>query len=257
MSATFVAEIGLEQWQIAAIFAFFLFGGLVKGVTGFGLPLATVSLTPLVAPPDLALALNTMVIPLTNAVQIAQGERRAEVLGICTPVLIGMALTVAAGAWIVASVSAQTLGALLGLLLIIFTLISFAAPSLRVSARHDRKAGFGAGLLGGVMGAALTAPGPIFVMYFVSRGMGRRALMTAVGICMFTVGVMVIVSYAWAGVLTGPRALMSAAAAVPAFVGMWAGAHLARRMSVAAFNRAVLVVLLCLGIFHIIKAWIG
>jgi uncharacterized membrane protein YfcA len=155
--------VGLEEWRIAAIFAFFLFGGLVKGVTGFGLPLATVSLTPLVAPPDLALALNTMVIPLTNAVQIAQGERRAASLRICFPVLMGMTLTVGAGAWVVASVSTQVLGGLLGALLIIFTLISFAGPAFRIPQRHDRKAGFGAGLLGGVMGAALTAPGPIFV----------------------------------------------------------------------------------------------
>ena len=248
------AALGLEEWRIVAIIVFFLFGGLVKGVTGFGLPLATVSLTPLVAPPDLALALNTMVIPLTNAVQIAQGERRREALRICLPVLLGMMLTVAMGAWIVASVSAQALGALLGALLIIFTLTSFAAPSFRLPTRHGRRAGFGAGLLGGVMGAALTAPGPIFVMYFVSLGMARKSLMTAVGICMFTVGIMVIASYVWAGVLTGPRAIMSACAVIPALVGMWAGARLARRMSVEAFHKAVLAVLLALGVFHIVKA---
>lgn len=248
------AAIGLEEWRIAAIFVFFLCGGMVKGVTGFGLPLATVSLTPLVAPPDLALALNTMVIPLTNALQIAQGERRKEALRICIPVLFGMALTVGLGAWIVASIPARALGGLLGGLLILFTVISFMAPAFRLPMRHDRKAGFGAGLLGGVMGAALTAPGPIFVMYFVSRGMKRKDLITAVGICMFIVGALVIASYAWAGVLTAPRALMSAAAAIPALLGMWLGARLAARMSVDAFHRVVLIVLLCLGVFHIAKA---
>lgn len=251
------AAIGLEEWRVAAIFLFFLCGGLVKGVTGFGLPLATVSLTPLVAPPDLALALNTMVMPLTNALQVAQGERRRENFRLCVPVLVGMALTVGLGAWVVASVPSRTLGGLLGALLIIFTVISFIAPSFRLPARHDTKAGFGAGLLGGVMGAALTAPGPVFVMYFVSRGMTRRDLMTALGICMCIVSALVIASYIWAGVLTGPRALVSAAAAVPAFLGMWLGGRLATRMSVTAFHRVVLVVLLCLGMFHMVKAAIG
>jgi uncharacterized membrane protein YfcA len=245
---------GVEEWRFALIVLFFVIGGMVKGATGFGLPLVTVSLTPLIAPVDLALALNTLVIPITNVVQIWMAGNVWSNLKVCAPVIFGLCVTVLAGAWLVASISPTLLGMMLGVLLIIFTLLSLSAPKFRLSPRQDKPAAIAAGLLGGAVAAAITAPGPVFAMYLVSKGLDRRDLICAMGICMCSVGLLISGSFALVGLLDGPRAILSAAMAIPGFAGMWLGDRLARHLSVDGFRRVILGALLVLGAFHIMRA---
>ncbi len=229
----------------------FIFGGTVKGATGFGLPLTTISLLPLVVPLDLALALNTLVVPITNAAQsVAYGPALANIR-ICLPLVAGVAATVFLAAAAVASVGEEALRVAMGLLLIGFAALSFAAPRLRVSKRMERPAGFAAGMAGGVAGAAFTAPGPIYAMWFAGLGLERRRFIGAMGVAMFASGLLVSGAFWASGILDGPRAAMSAACALPAFLGMWIGERLARRLDQETFRRIILLMLAGLGLRHL------
>ncbi len=240
--------------QAALLIAIFAFGGVVKGATGFGLPLTTISLTPLVAPVDLALALNTVILPIANGAQFAWSGHYMESVAICWPIVLGVALTATATAFFLAGVELSSLSAILGVFLIVFTVLSLKAPHFTIAPRFRRPAGFGAGLAGGVAGAALTAPGPVFVAYFVSLGLDRRRMMSAVGLMMMSVGAIISGAYAAAGILDGPRALASALTAIPVFAGMWAGDRIASAISTGTFRRMVLLMLLGLGLYHVSRA---
>ncbi len=242
-------EIGAVE--AAAIALIFTFGGVVKGATGFGLPLMTISLMPLFLPLDLALALNTLVVPLTNVAQfaVARGYRRS--VEICWPLILGLCLTIFATAFFVVAVAPAMLSAIMGTMLLVFALHALFGGGIRISQRAERPAAFLAGLAGGVVGAALTAPGPIFAALFVGLGLERRQMISAMGLAMLSSGILVTGAFAAVGILDIPRAIMSVACVVPALIGMALGDRIGRRISVDGFQRLVLLMLLGLGLYHL------
>ncbi|TVP94020.1 MAG: hypothetical protein EA338_13225, partial [Roseinatronobacter sp.] len=61
----------------ALVAAVFVLGGMVKGALGFGLPLTTMAILPFFVPVDAALAVNVVVLFLTNIAQFLQmGQMR-------------------------------------------------------------------------------------------------------------------------------------------------------------------------------------
>ena len=240
--------------QAALLVAIFAFGGVVKGATGFGLPLVTISLTPLVAPVDLALALNTLILPIANSAQFVWSGHHVASVMICWPIMLGVAITAVATPFFIAGIEPAELSGLLGAFLLVFTALSVRIPDFRIAPRYRTPAAFGAGLAGGVVGAVLTAPGPVFLTYLVSLRLDRRQLMSATGLLMTTVGLIISASFAAAGILNGPRALASAGMAVPVFAGMWVGDRIGARMSVEAFRKLVLLMLFGLGLYHLSRS---
>jgi uncharacterized membrane protein YfcA len=249
---------GLEVTALDAVLIalIFVFGGIVKGATGFGLPLTTISLMPLFIPMDLALALNTLVIPITNVAQFvaAGGYRRS--LAICWPLLLGLCITVFATAYFVVAIAPATLSALMGLMLVAFVLHAFLGGGVRIGPQAERPASFLAGLAGGVVGAVLTAPGPIYAAFFVGLGLERRQMISAMGLAMLSSGILVTGAFAAVGILDLPRAVMSVTCVFPSLIGMWIGDRVGRRISIAGFNRLVLFMLLGLGLYHCARGFL-
>lgn len=64
----------IDTVLLAYVFGVFVLGGLIKGVSGFGMPLVTVPLIALVAPVPTAVALSLLPIIISN---ISQGMSAA------------------------------------------------------------------------------------------------------------------------------------------------------------------------------------
>lgn len=245
---------GFDPAAAALVAAIFVFGGVVKGATGFGLPLTTISLLPLVVPFELALALNTLVVPVTNVAQVwamrdPWGDIRATL-----PLVAGVAATVFLAASAVASLGEAALGAAMGALLVGFAVFSLAAPAFRAPPRLRAPLGFAAGMAGGVVGAAFTAPGPIYAAYFAGLGLSRPRFIGTMGVAMVASGLLVSAAFWSSGILDGPRAAASLLCAAPSFLGMWAGDRLARRLAPETFRRLVLLMLAGLGLHYLFEA---
>ncbi|HAN80893.1 MAG TPA: hypothetical protein DCQ47_05515, partial [Gammaproteobacteria bacterium] len=73
MLDTFAQLLGLTWLQLLLIPCVFVIGGICKGALGFGLPFVTVSIVPLFAPLEVVLALNAVVLPISNFVQFTRG----------------------------------------------------------------------------------------------------------------------------------------------------------------------------------------
>lgn len=241
----------------ALIAVVFLLAGAVKGVVGLGLP--TVSLGLLTAAFDLTTAMALMVAPsfATNLLQAVVGGNARALIRRLWPFLATAALTVWIGAAALVSIDLALLSGLLGLLLVAYAAQGLAGLGISIPARWQAWTGPAFGTVNGVltgMTGSFVVPG---VLYLQAIGLGRDALVQAMGM-LFTVSTLALaVSLERLGLLDGPLGLASAAALAPAFLGMGAGLLLRRRLSEARFRRVFFLAVLLLGLYIMANAAFG
>lgn len=239
---------------LTVIAATFLLAGGVKGVIGLGLP--TVSLGVLTAAIDLTTAMALLIVPsfVTNLVQAVTGGNGRTILLRTWPFLLMATVTVWLGAAALTRLNLAFLSGLLGALLMVYATLSLTGIRLAIPAERELWAGplFGTanGILTGMTGS-FVVPG---VMYLQAIGLSRDALVQAMGV-LFTAST-VALAFALQGnsLLTHKLGLVSAAAVVPAAVGMFVGQRVRRRLSEERFRKVFFIGILALGVYIIANA---
>jgi uncharacterized membrane protein YfcA len=242
---------------LALVLAIFFVGGVVKGALGFGLPLLTMSVLPLLVPVQLALAINAVVLPCANFSQFVGARLAGPTFARFWPVIVGVVTGVPLGVLFLKAMDERAVLLLLGSLVVGVSAMTFAAPRLRIPARLERRAGIGVGVAAGVVGALTTANGPVFVMYLVGLGIERRLFVSALGLLFVISGVLIAGSFATIGVLDLDRLLLALVCLAPALVGMWGGNRFGRRMSSERFRTVILGALVLLGANLVWRALAG
>ncbi len=240
-----------------AILTIFLFGGLVKGGLGFGLPLVTISALPLVVPIDLALGINSVVLPLANVFQYVQARMMRETIVRFWPVLIGLVIGVPIGAALVSAIDKRLLLACLGVFVMIFVALTALNPRFRIPDHLARPVGGLTGVIAGFVGALTTTIGPIFAVYMVGIGAERRVMVSAFGLFFLFSGILIAGSFWTIGILDAGRAAVAVICLPIALIGMWIGNRLADRLTADGFRRLILVILFGLGANMVLRAWFG
>lgn len=239
---------GMDTLFIAFVF---VLAGVVKGVTGMGLPTVAVALLTLRMPPLQAAALLIVPSSVTNVWQLAAGPAlyplwlrfRWLLLAVC----VGMAGTLLLG-------DASTGGALLlGLALVAYGLLGLTGWRLRVPPSAERWAGPLAGAATGFM-AGVTG---VFVMpvapYLQALDLDKDDLIQAMGMA-FTVATLALaVMLALRGEWHAAAAGSSLLALIPAVIGMQLGQWLRERMAPVLFRRCFFIALLALGTHQLIR----
>lgn len=242
---------------IIAVFATFLIAGAVKGVIGLGLP--TVSLALLTVAIDMPSAMGLLLVPsfVTNAWQAVVGGAGKAILRRLWPFLLMATVTVWLGATALTRIDLSLLSALLGALLVTYGSLSLAGVRLSITLGQEIWVGPLIGTVNGVltgMTGSFVVPG---VLYLQAIGLSRDQLIQAMGM-LFTASTL-----ALAAALQGNNLLsielgaMSAAALVPAVIGMMLGQRIRRKLSEPLFRRLFFVSLLMLGGYIIINAFGG
>ncbi len=235
----------------------FLLAGAVKGVVGLGLP--TVSLALLTVALGLTEAMTLLLVPslVTNLWQAGAGGHGRAVLRRTWPFLAMAAATVWLGAGALTRVDLSLLSALLGLLLAVYAAIGLAGWRATIGARRERWAGPLAGAVNGVltgMTGSFVMPG---VIYLQALGLGRDALVQAMGM-LFSVSTLALaLALGGNGLLSVELGTLSAAALLPAIAGMAAGQRLRKRLSEDRFRRVLFTALLVLGAYIVASALLG
>lgn len=232
---------------IIAIFATFLLAGAVKGVIGLGLPTVTLGL--LTAVLDLTTAMALLIVPsfVTNLWQAAVGGHGVAVLRRIWPFLAMATATVWLGAAALSRVELEILSALLGLLLVLYAASGLAGFRLAIPARHEGWSGM---LLGAANGALTGMTGSFVVpgtIYLQALGLPRDALIQAMGMLFTASTVALALALQGNGLLGAEQAVVSAAALLPAVIGMVAGQRVRRRLSETLFRRVFFAGILALG----------
>lgn len=238
------------------IFAVFLLAGGVKGLVGFGLP--TVSLGLLTAAFDLTTAMVLLLAPsfVTNVWQAAVGGHGRAILARLWPFLVMATVTVWIGALVLARVGVAWLSALLGLLLVVYSVLNLAGVRIALAPGQETWAGPLVGAVNGVvtgMTGSFVVPG---VLYLQAIGLARDMLVQAMGIFFTLSTVALALALRGNGVLDLSYGAWSAAALAPAALGMIAGRRIRGRLSEERFRQVLFIALSVLGGYIIARsAW--
>jgi len=233
----------------------FLLAGAVKGVIGLGLP--TVSLALLTVAVGLHPAMALLLAPsfVTNVWQALVGGNGRVILVRTWPFLLAATVTVWLGATALTRVDIALLSALLGVLLVVYALISLGGLHVAIPQGWEAWAGPVLGTTNGVltgMTGSFVVPG---VLYLQAIGLPRDMLIQAMGMLFTASTVALAVALGGHSLLTPQLGLVSAAAVAPALAGMVLGQRLRHRLSEAAFRRVFFVALLALGIYIVARSF--
>jgi uncharacterized membrane protein YfcA len=247
----------LDTITILAILVTFLLAGTVKGIIGLGLP--TVSLALLTVTVGLPNAMALILAPsfITNLWQAIVGDYGGMILRRLWLFLLMTSVTVWLGALALTRVDLELLSGLLGLLIVVYSLVSLGGFSFTITKRQEAwlgpLAGSANGMLTGMTGA-FVVPG---VFYLQTIGLSRDMLVQAMGM-LFTVSTLALgISLQANNLLTVELGQMSLAALIPAIIGMVAGQRIRKKLSEKLFRKIFLISLLILGGYIVATAAYG
>jgi uncharacterized membrane protein YfcA len=233
---------------ICLLFATFLGAGIVKGVSGMGLPTVAMGVLGALMSPLTAAAI--LIIPsfVTNVWQMLAGRdtlclmRRLWAMMLC--IVIGTVL----GTRLLVVVDPVWSGRALGSALIAYAAYALFLPMLSVPERVEPWLSPVIGIVTGVLTGAtgvFTIPA---VPYVQSLGLQKDELVQALGLS-FTVS-----TFALAGGLFAHGAFrleqlgLSLLAVLPALAGMWLGSIVRQKINPKTFRRCFLLFLIILGL---------
>ncbi|WP_207485092.1 sulfite exporter TauE/SafE family protein [Arenibaculum pallidiluteum] len=227
----------------------FVLAGFVKGVIGLGLPTIAIGLLVLVMAPAQAAAVLILPSLATNAWQLA-GPGLVPLLRRLWPMMVAIvagtlgAGTIGAG-WL-AGDGRLAIGGL-GAALAAYGLLGLSGARFSVPARLEP---WLSPAVGAATGAITGATG-VFVVpavpYLQALGLGRDALVQALGLSFTVSTVALAASLAGQGAFRLPEAGMSLLALAPALAGMALGRRIRGRIGQRAFRLCFFLGLLALG----------
>ncbi|WP_204248129.1 sulfite exporter TauE/SafE family protein [Kiloniella spongiae] len=250
---------------MSLVFAIFFLAGLIKGVIGLGLP--TISLGLLTVFLDLPSAMVLLLAPslATNIWQAFIGGKFIELLKRLWPFLLFASMFVGLGGLAIIYVENYILTSLLGILLILYGLISLCGFRTSLSGKQQIWFGPLIGAMNGIltgMTGSFVVPG---VMYLQGIGLSRDMLVQAMGMLFslstfalaITLGSMTLgdINHEGNNLLRTELGILSFLALLPATIGMILGQKIRHQLSENVFRQLFFIALLILGSFILCRTF--
>jgi uncharacterized membrane protein YfcA len=238
----------------AALTALFL-AGTTKGLIGIGMPIVAVPLLCFVVPLPVAVALLSVPLVLTNIPQAISGDPLKVVVRRLLPIFFGLIGGIVIGVLLLTSVNPAALKPkpFVGVILIAVAGLIFFAPSLTISPALETIASPLAGLVGGVAGGLAALPGPFVFVYLIALGIQRDRFVQYSSMFLTVAAFLMTVALGGGGVMTWADVLISAAASIPIFLGMWLGTRLRQFVPPEKFRKVILGVVILSGVNLLVK----
>lgn len=245
-----VAFAGLHTVIIAAVF---VLAGMVKGVTGMGLP--TVAMGALGAIMSPVSAASLLIVPslVTNLWQLFTGPRLGALVSRFWPMMLGIVIGTVAGSGLLTSTDTQWTTVALGLTLVIYAGLSLFAQPLSVPRRLERwlspVTGLTTGLVTGGTGVFVIPAVP----YLQALNLSKDDLIQALGLSFTVSTIALAIGLQSGGAFEFRSAAGSVLAVIPALIGMELGQRIRRRIRPEMFRRWFLICLALLGLDLIVR----
>ncbi|MNO90699.1 Sulfite exporter TauE/SafE [compost metagenome] len=226
----------------------FLAAGVVKGVTGMGLPTVAMGLLGTVMPPAAAAAILVVPSFVTNVWQLFSGPSVVQPVRRLWPMMLCIVIGTVGGSALLVWVNPVWSGFGLGVALIVYATYALVAPAFSVPRRIEWWLSAVIGLITGVV----TGATGVFVMpavpYLGSLDMNREELVQALGLSFTVSTVALAIGLFTYGAFQVGQLGTSMMAIVPALIGMWAGRLVRLRISPRRFRQCFLLFLIALGL---------
>ncbi|MBB3541299.1 MULTISPECIES: sulfite exporter TauE/SafE family protein [unclassified Rhizobium] len=234
--------------SLPLVIVIFLVAGVVKGITGMGLPTVAMGLLGALVSPLAAAALLVVPSLITNIWQLAAGPNVFPATRRLWPMMAAIAVaTIASSAFITGGHSNGPTAAL-GAVLMLYAIYTLVAQPLSIPAWQERWLSPAIGLVTGLVTGATGVFVVPAVPYLQSLNLCRDDLIQALGLS-FTVSTIALAGgLAWHGEYQGSALMMSTMAVVPALAGMIAGQAIRTRINPARFRAWFLIGLFLLGL---------
>jgi uncharacterized protein len=237
------------EFAVITIAAIFALAGFVKGTIGLGLPSISMGLMAAIMPPGRAAAMVVVPALVTNFWQMVAGPYFSSLVQRLGAMLAAACVGTWLGAGWLTGPYAHYGVITLGLLLIIYAVISLAAVRVSVSADQEVWLGPIVGLVSGLLTAATGVFVIPAIIYLNGIGLQKEELVQALGLC-FTVSTIALsFNLIGAGVLNTSLATTAIIALAAALVGMWIGQVVRLRLDQETFRRWFFIGLLLLGVY--------
>ncbi|MDR3515725.1 MAG: sulfite exporter TauE/SafE family protein [Azospirillaceae bacterium] len=232
----------------------FFLAGLVKGVTGMGLPTVAMGLLSTIVAPVVAAGLMLVPSFVTNVWQLLAGPGLAVLARRLRLMLAGIAVGTFAGAAILARGPARGATMALGGALILYAGSTLLARRPAVPVRSERWLSLIVGLATGV----ITGATGVFVIpavpYLQALNLDRDGLVQALGLSFTVSTVTLAAGLWWQGAFVAHDLGWSLLAVAPALLGMRVGQTIRQRVSPATFRRWFLILLMGLGVELVLRS---
>jgi uncharacterized protein len=222
----------------------FFLAGIIKGTTGLGY--SSCALPFLVAAVGLKTAIVVLVIPamLSNVVVMFNTGHFLETVRRFWPLyaatLPGIVVGVAMLVWIDQRLATRTLG----VLTIIYALLALLRPNLALAGHLERPLQIPVGVLNGFFTGLTGSQMLPLLPYMLALRLDPDRLVQANNIAVTLASAFLASALLASGLMTWPILGVSAAAVIPALVGVQLGSRARRHIPVAIFRTLVLVLLL-------------
>jgi uncharacterized membrane protein YfcA len=235
--------------QIVFGLAVFLLAGTVKGLVGLGLPTIVIALTTLVLPLTESIAMIALPTIFTNVWQAAVGGNFRRILRRQWPLIVPLAIVLYLTMWLVGQKGPDWAFLVLGTVLIVYSGLGLFRIRLHIHADLEKPLAPLIGMVSGFVAGVVGVPIIPLMPYLQGLDIKPSELVQTLGVVLCATSLTLTSSLLFFGLLDGPRAVVSAAAVVPALAGMWVGQQVRLRLSVEQFRLAVFWALLLTGVY--------
>ena len=240
---------GYDALTLGVITGSLIVGGVVKGITGIGLPIVAMAILLNFVDPKVTLAIVVLPILITNLWQAFRLGNVMEPLKRFWLMTVFFLVFLLLGSRLVVALDANALFGILGVCVAAFAASNLIRPRAHPLTPATQKwAGPVAGALGGVLGGLTTIWGPPMMMYLVMLKLDKDTWIRTVGLIWFAGSIPLTIAYWHNGILNAETAPLSAYACVPGMIGIRIGEVIRDRIDQESFRKVMLIALVVIGL---------
>lgn len=254
IAASGIETAAMNTFTVFQVAIIFTWAGIVKGISGMGLPTLSMALLTFIMPHSNAAALMIFPSLATNAAQCFGPNFRA-LLASLWPMWLTLLLVTIYSPVPDLSSAGNVAQLSLGSVLVVYGIVGLMRPALPDLRKWARSLGTIAGIFSGF----LTASTGVFVMPMVpflqTQELSKDEMMQALGIS-FTLATIALALRLGISNATSytSEPTQSAVSLITALVGLWIGARFRNRLNLLTFRRVLYTVLFLLGSLMIGKS---
>lgn len=242
-----LVDFGIQDLSAAAIamaVAGVFVGALLRGFTGFGLPLAAVPALTLVLAPALVVP-AMLLLQILATLQVLPRIYRAIHWPALAWLGMGALAGIPAGTLLLANLSPDAMRLLIGLVMLVAVAVLW--HGFRFAHMPGVPARLGVGALAGVMSGAAAMPSPPVVVFFLASPASAAVSRASLQVFFMLTGLASFGLATASGLVTWTTVLLAVLLTPALVAGTWAGEWLFHRTEGRNYRPAALAVLLVIG----------
>ena len=238
---------------IAACAFAILFGGLVKGTLGVGLPLFAVPIMSLMIGSTQAIALVSMPVLVSNIWQAWQEGNWKASLKRFWPLIVSQGSMTVLAVYCTLSFSVKQLNMLVAFAVVLAVITMLFKPSFNIPPHRENLMGGLVGALSGILGGVSSLMGPILISYTMSLKLQRDEFVGAISVIYLMAALPLYVAMFSFGRMEPIDLGYSVLALIPMAIGLRVGQKLRHRLSEEGFRKVLLGFLIFVAILLVLR----